>query len=241
MRKHPQADLEQKRSTFFQLGLLVALALVLAAFQWTDYSRSFEWSVQSLDSELLTAETIQPTIRYQKPQEATAAVESKPIIDKFVVKADPGKKQDDNFNITWYDPSGFGDCFDCDLDDEEDLDLVYDASRIQIKPWYSDCENVLDYEEQSNCSYQKIRQFINDEAIYPEYSKRRGESGRVWVSFVVDKKGDITQVKLERGDYDSLNKAALKALRGVPSMNPAKQMGKAVSVRFMIPVDFKLQ
>ena len=77
--------------------------------------------------------------------------------------------------------------------------------------------------------------------VYPEMAKQMQLSDKVWVSFVIEKNGKITNVKVERGQYDDLNGEATRLIKLLPQMKPAKQRGKPVRMSYTVPINFKLQ
>lgn len=84
--------------------------------------------------------------------------------------------------------------------------------------------------------------WINSNIQYPPMAVEDDAQGRVMVSFVVEKDGSITAVKVERGRHPELDKEALRVVRKIPKkFTPAKQNGKNVRYKFNLPVTFKLQ
>jgi protein TonB len=77
---------------------------------------------------------------------------------------------------------------------------------------------------------------------YPETMREAGIQGTVYVSFVVGTDGRITEVKVLRGvpDGEPLNEEALRLVNAMPNWIPGKQNGKAVRVRFNLPIRFLL-
>jgi protein TonB len=68
-----------------------------------------------------------------------------------------------------------------------------------------------------------------------------GIQGTVWVSFIVDKEGKITEVTLLKSVHPDLDREALKAVNQLPNMIPGKQRDKAVKVKYQIPIKFELK
>ena len=86
-----------------------------------------------------------------------------------------------------------------------------------------------------------LLQFINENIQYPELAVEDNAQGRVIVSFIVEKDGSITDVKVERGRHPELDKEAVRVVKKITKkFIPAKQNGKIVRYRFNIPVTFKL-
>ena len=83
--------------------------------------------------------------------------------------------------------------------------------------------------------------YLSKNVKYPEDCEKAGIQGRVIVQFVVDKDGNITEPKVARGVHESLDKEALRIIKMMPKWTPCKLGGKAVSVKYTIPVAFKMQ
>lgn len=74
---------------------------------------------------------------------------------------------------------------------------------------------------------------------YPDEARQRGEEGRVFVSFIVQTDGSVSNVEVTRGAAESLNQEAIRVVRNL-SFTPGKQLGEAVPVRMALPVSFQL-
>ena len=83
--------------------------------------------------------------------------------------------------------------------------------------------------------------YLAAEVKYPVIAQENGIQGRVVTSFVVDKEGNIKQVKVERGVDPALDAEALRVVKAMPKWIPGKQKGEAVAVRYILPVQFRLQ
>ena len=82
--------------------------------------------------------------------------------------------------------------------------------------------------------------YIMENIKYPEQAMKKGIQGRVVVSFIVEKDGRISNVRLLRSVESSLDKEAVRVVKSMPKWSPGKQNGKPVRVRFNVPVMFKL-
>jgi protein TonB len=76
---------------------------------------------------------------------------------------------------------------------------------------------------------------------YPPIALENGVQGKVFVSFVVDTNGSISNVKITRGVDPSLDKEAIRVVKSMPKWIPGKQNGQAVRVSFTVPINFVLQ
>ena len=84
-------------------------------------------------------------------------------------------------------------------------------------------------------------QYLNSHVKYPFVAQENGIQGRVTISFVVERDGSITDVKVARSVDPSLDKEAARVVSSMPRWTPGKQNGSAVRVKFNVPVVFKLQ
>jgi len=85
-----------------------------------------------------------------------------------------------------------------------------------------------------------LRKDISEAVKYPESAKKQGISGKVYVSFVVDEKGKITDSKIARGVDPALDKEALRVMTLLKTWTPGKQRGEAVAVEYTVPIKFAL-
>jgi TonB family protein len=86
-----------------------------------------------------------------------------------------------------------------------------------------------------------LRKFISENINYPEIAREKGVEGRVYVSFVVDKKGNVANVAIARGVNPALDKEALRVVNSLPAWKSGKQRGEAVNVGYTVPIHFALQ
>ncbi|MBI5540355.1 MAG: energy transducer TonB [Bacteroidia bacterium] len=85
-----------------------------------------------------------------------------------------------------------------------------------------------------------MNKWIAENVKYPEIAKENGVTGKVFIQFVIDKDGKVSNVQLLRGVDPYLDKEALRVISAMPSWTPGKQRGKTVKVSFQIPINFKL-
>ncbi|MBQ6062675.1 MAG: energy transducer TonB [Prevotella sp.] len=86
-----------------------------------------------------------------------------------------------------------------------------------------------------------LMKFLSDNVKYPVVAQENGVQGRVVVSFVVEKDGSITDVKIVRSVDPSLDKEAARVVKSMPHWIPGRQNGAAVRVKYNVPVSFRLQ
>jgi len=88
---------------------------------------------------------------------------------------------------------------------------------------------------------EKMYEFLGKLQKYPDMEADAGIQGKVYVEFVVEKDGKISDVKLKKGVSAGLDKEAQRLVKAMPNWNPGKMNGKAVKCRFVLPVKFTLR
>jgi protein TonB len=88
--------------------------------------------------------------------------------------------------------------------------------------------------------YKAFYDFVSDNLRYPAQARRMGMEGRVFVEFVVEKDGSLTDIKVVKGIGAGCNEEAIRVIAAAPKWNPGKQRGREVRVRMIMPIVFKL-
>ena len=86
-----------------------------------------------------------------------------------------------------------------------------------------------------------LMQYLNSNIKYPVVAEENGVQGRVVCTFVVEKDGSITDVRVIKSVDPSLDKEAVRVVKSMPKWIPGKQNGSAVRVKYTVPVTFRLQ
>lgn len=85
-----------------------------------------------------------------------------------------------------------------------------------------------------------MMKFLNKNIKYPPSARRMGVEGKVFVKFIVDKEGGISNIEVMKGMNADLDKEAVRVIKLMPPWKPGKQNGRAVKSQFVLPVYFKL-
>jgi len=86
----------------------------------------------------------------------------------------------------------------------------------------------------------KLFEYLGKNIKYPAMARENGITGTVYVTFVVESSGEISDVKLLRGIKGGCDEEAMRVVKNMPSWKPGRQNGKNVRVQFNLPVRFKL-
>ncbi len=112
-----------------------------------------------------------------------------------------------------------------------------DSASLKV---YFDVEKMPVFPYKGNEGINGFRAYVMDNIKYPEEAKTKGIQGKVYISFVVDANGSMTNVKVVRGVNKLLDEEAIRAVKTSPKWIPGEEKGVKVSVGFTIPVTFKL-
>jgi protein TonB len=135
------------------------------------------------------------------------------------------------------------------VEDEVELE-----DELEIEDTESDEDIAIEIEEESDDEFFMVvenmpvfpggdlglMKYIQRNVKYPPIAKEYNITGKVYVSFIVDKSGSVTNVKIVRGVDKNLDAEALRVVKSLPKYKPGKQRGKAVRVMFTIPINFTL-
>ena len=87
----------------------------------------------------------------------------------------------------------------------------------------------------------KMKEYIAKNIVYPTYAIENGIQGRVFVTFVVERDGSISNVKVRRGIGFGCDEEAIRVIQSMPKWKPARQRGETVRCSYTIPIIFKMQ
>ncbi len=86
-----------------------------------------------------------------------------------------------------------------------------------------------------------MMEYLQKELRYPESAKEKGIQGRVTVQFIIDKEGNVTNSKVTRSVDKDMDAEAIRLVKAMPKWKPGMQKGKAVAVKYTVPVVFRLE
>ena len=100
--------------------------------------------------------------------------------------------------------------------------------------------NVVEQMPEFPGGVEAMMKYVADNVKYPQEAKDKNISGRVFVSFVVEKDGSVSNVEVKRGIGGGCDEEAARVISAMPKWKPGKQKGKPVRVSYMMPIVFKL-
>jgi periplasmic protein TonB len=213
LRKNPKADLRSKYSKFFEVSLIISLALLIVAFKFFPHIKPEE-KIATNTQELFNVEDVQQTKQENRPPPPP-----KPPI--------PIEAPTDNV------------LNDIDISSTE-LDVNANVGAPP-PPKQEKKEEEPQYFVAVEQMPEPIGGIaaIQAKIVYPEIAKRAGVEGRVYINAFVDEHGNVTKAIVLKGIGAGCDEAALKAVEAT-KFKPGRQRGKAVKVQVSVPVIFKL-
>ncbi len=225
VKKSPKADLENKRGLFLEIGLALTLLFVLAAFEWR--VDSSEATGLAEEQEQVADEEVIPITR-QEPVKPPPPPPPAPKVADVLDIVDNDEEIEDELEIK-----------DSEADQDEEVE-IQDVQEEEEED--TDNQIFVKVEHMPVFSGGDLQRWINKHTNYPAVAQENGITGRVYVSFVVNKKGKVVNVKIARSGGDpSLDKEALRVISSMPGWKPGKQRDKAVKVTYTVPINFQLQ
>lgn len=230
-KKNSGVDLERKRTVLFQIGLLTAGSFTLAAF---NYSTTTKMELEK------KAVAFEPVTYFEQIPEVKK-------IEIPIVKL-PSQQQSSN------QPS-------VDLDNQQVSESVSETQNTATIPkpdigFPSDFVHVegggvevtgeeFDPFPPIEAEYiggpSQMQTDISETIVYPEIDQRMGNQGTVYVSFIVEKDGSLTNVQIERGISETIDREAKRIVRGFPNWKPAENAFGKVRTIVRLPIKFIIQ
>ena len=116
---------------------------------------------------------------------------------------------------------------------------------LVVPPWIDSDEHevymLVDEMPEFPGGDKSLVQFIADNTKYPAEAKEKGIKGRVFVNFIVEPDGSISDIKVLRGIGGGCDEEAVRVVESMPKWKPGMQNGEAVRVSYNVPVNFKLE
>lgn len=219
-KKSPLADLSNKKGLFFSIGLTAALALCLMAFEWKQYDQKVDLLAGKNTNTF--EELLEVPLTEQLPPPAAPMVQQPKIVevpDEEEIKIDMKA----NFDI-----------------EAPRIEMPIASVGIEAPEEVEEIFTIVEESAGPVGGMTSFYKYLVDNMRYPAQARRLGVEGKVALSFVVDKTGAISDVKVLKGIGSGCDEEAVRVMKNAPNWNPGKQRGKPVKQRCIIPLNFKL-
>jgi len=225
VKKSPKADLEGKKGIFFEIGLVLALAVLLFAFEWKSAPEEVG-GFETVAEEQIEEEIIPITQQMLKPPPPPP----------------PAPKLTDLIDIVEDDTNIDEDLEILDAEDQSENTVVENLGDIGDygEEDTGEAEVFVVVEDMPQFPGGNVQKWIAKNVKYPVLAMENGIQGKVYIQFVIEKDGSITDVKVVRGVDASLDKEAVRVVQAMPKWKPGKQRNKPVRVSYTLPINFQL-
>jgi len=222
-KKTKKADLEPKKVIFMQIGLIFALAVVLLAFNYRSYESGSTLNIQVRVDD--TPEEIIPITEQKVKPPPPPPPKQVTVIN--IVKDDVVVEDDIEIDVE-ADQETVMDDFIPVFEEEEEVVEMEIFTVVESMPGYPGGDAAR-------------MKFLQENIKYPQMARESGIQGTVYVTFVVETDGSVTDVRVLRGIGGGCDEEAIRVINMMPNWVAGKQRGKPVRVQFNMPIKFTLQ
>ncbi|MCD4665966.1 MAG: energy transducer TonB [Bacteroidales bacterium] len=227
LKKSKKADLEGKIFIFREIGLVITLAILLLGLGWKSYEKQgielITRNVENIPEEMIEISHQEKPPLPPKPPQQTSIIE--------IVENDIEVEEDIIIDVE----------ADQETEIEEyvaNLTLSFDEEEVAEE------ELIFMVVESMPCfpggDVARIK-YLNESIKYPEMARESGIQGLVFVTFVVEKDGSVSNVKILRGIGGGCDEEAIRVIKNMPKWIPGKQRNVPVRVQFNMPIRFVLR
>ncbi|MBN8577453.1 MAG: TonB family protein [Cytophagales bacterium] len=218
-KKNPSKDVHRQSGKFFLIGLTLSVAVVIMAFEWRSEAKATivcNFNEPIYDGIFQLKQEVreeQPRVKLLKP------VPTKPIYN-FTPTTAPNEE-----------PTDTG------LEEPIVHTLAIDSS-FTVEPE----EPIFvapEFNPEPTGGYEAFYKFVGKNLKYPKRAQHTNTQGKVYVEFVIDKSGNVTDLKVIKGIGSGCDEEALRVL-ALTKWQAGRQRGKPVKVRMTMPVNFIL-
>jgi len=224
LKKSEKANLEGNKGIFRQMGLILSLGVMFIAFEYTQTdikASDFEVVEEIVMEEEAIPITRQETPPPPPPPPPPAFTEVLNIVDDDVELEEELELDDMEM-----DEEAEVEIMDFEEEVEEDDNQVFMV--VETMPSFPGGDAAL-------------MKYLQKNVKFPAIAQENGIQGRVYVEFVVNKDGQIVDVKILKGVDRSLDEEAMRVVKNMPPWSPGEQRGKAVRVSYRLPINFTLR
>ncbi len=229
IKKDPKVNLESRKMTYMLTGLVGFAAIFFIALEWSTTERRSTNMIQ-VNEVVEEEEEIVMTVQNNTPPPPPPppmpdVVEQLQVVedDVEIEEVEMQSTEDDNTTVEVVDLS-----MESGPSDEEEAEANQIFTVVEQQPEFPGGEAAL-------------MAYIKKNLKYPAFAAENGIQGRVTLSFTVEKDGSIANIEIMRSPAEELSKEAIRVVQSMPKWKPGKQRGKAVRVKYVLPVTFRLQ
>ena len=214
-----------KALLFHAIGLCISLLIVITAFEWKFYNSNELISLGNLSAEFEEILDIPVTEQPPPPPPKIQAVN--------IVEVPDIEEIEEDLEVM----------LDVEVTEETALeDVIYDPDEYAEEE--EEVEEVFLFVEQAPTPKGGMKSFysyVAEHLEYPATARRMLIEGKVYIQFIIDKDGSLTNFEVLKGIGGGCDEEAIRVLKGSPKWEPGKQRGRPVKVKMALPILFQLE
>ena len=237
VRKNPHIDLEHYQSVFFGIGLTLSLLIIISVFELKFYDNLETIELVGTSDALVVEQIEIPNTEQPPPPPPPKTILEQPEI--IEVKNEEEIRQDIEINL------------DVEISEESVAQTsIFGEGSAETPPPVPPPPPVVEKEEEIFIAveerpepvggFEAFYAFVGEKTQYPKAAQINNIEGRVFVQFIVDKDGSLTDLIVVKGVGFGLDEEALRVLSMAPKWTPGKQRGRPVKVKMTMPLLFKI-
>jgi protein TonB len=241
-KKNPNVDAKRNSLLYFQIGLAAITVLTYIAIELKTPDPVIVVEKPKIVDNFIADEIIPLTMQVQKAPpppppapEVIQVVDDKVVIeDKKIETTETNEKQE----VVVVKAAAVGEV----TGTVEEVDVDVPFAVLEDVPLFPGCEKVP-RAQQRDCFMEQMNKHIKKHFDYPTRAKEDGVQGRITVMFVIDKTGNVTNLRirgLNKKGSELLENEAERIIKKLPKFTPGRQRGKAVPVSYAQPILFKI-
>ncbi|MCZ8355048.1 MAG: TonB family protein [Cyclobacteriaceae bacterium] len=221
-KKTEKADLTNKSFLFFNIGLFIALLLAVSAFSIRQYDDTSVKDLNKGNNQMEEIMEVPPTEQPPPPQ---------PVIQQPQIVEVPDEEEiEEEIKVE----------FDVEVTEDTKVSEIVIAPVEEPKEEVDEIFTVVEETAAPKGGMQAFYEFVQKKLKYPAQARRMGTEGKVFVQFVINKDGSISDVVAIKGIGAGCDEEAVRIIQSSPQWTPGKQRGKPVKQRMVLPITFKL-
>ena len=224
IKKNPKVDVQNKRVLLLEIGLALALLVVIGAFLYTPR----EYKIEQVDmvAAVVEEEITEITRQDQKPPEPPKRTEITVITDILNIVTND-EKISTNVDFAEF---------------AEDVEIVQQVAVEEEV--IEDDQPFVKVEQMPSFmggDLMTFRNWVQSKVRFPQIAQENNISGRVLLMFVIERDGSLTNIQVLQTPDSSLSDEAIRVLKTSPKWTPGKQRNQSVRVKYTLPIDFRIQ
>jgi protein TonB len=226
LKKNPKADLENRRGLYLEIGLVVILVAALVAFNVKSYDKEEKEQIERVatdEQEEIIIQTQQEELPPPPPPEAPE------VTTEFEVVEDDAEIKTElvvNAEVT---------------DETKNIEITPVKIEEEEEEEETQIFTVVENDPEFPGGMEALYKYLRDNIKYPQLARDNNITGKVYVTFVVERDGSIANPRVLKDIGGGCGAEAIRVVKSMPKWKPGKQRGKAVRVQFNLPVSFNLQ